>query len=288
MEETYEKRGYLLEKYRLFHLKDDRGTNVDYHYHDFYKLVFLLSGSGSYVVEGRRYALSPGDIILVGSRCVHKPEFASGISYERMILYISPEFLSENSDMEYRLENCFSGEKGHVLRPSEEFRRRFLYQMLQLESEMGGAFPGRAILSRCTLLRALVEVGQELLKTDTELPGPVIPKDSKVLDILRFLDGNLTEDISIDDLASRSYISKYHMMRRFREETGTSIHTYLSDKRLLLARDMIQNGQSATDACFHSGFRSYSAFSRAYGKLFGVTPTGRAGVSKVLPDDADE
>ena len=56
MDENYEKRGYLLEDFRLFHLKDDRGTKVDYHYHEFCKIVLLLSGSGSYTVEGRRSA----------------------------------------------------------------------------------------------------------------------------------------------------------------------------------------------------------------------------------------
>ena len=56
MDENYEKRGYLLEDFRLFHLKDDRGTKVDYHYHEFCKIVLLLSGSGSYTVEGRRYS----------------------------------------------------------------------------------------------------------------------------------------------------------------------------------------------------------------------------------------
>ena len=51
MDENYEKRGYLLEDFRLFHLKDDRGTKVDYHYHEFCKIVLLLSGSGSYTVD---------------------------------------------------------------------------------------------------------------------------------------------------------------------------------------------------------------------------------------------
>ncbi len=67
----------------------------------------------------------------------------------------------------------------------------------------------------------------------------------------------------------------------------TSIHNYLSDKRLLAARDLIQSGLSATDACFRCGFRSYSAFSRAYGKLFGATPTGRI-VQTLHADDFDE
>ena len=287
MEETYQKRGYLLEEFRLFHLKDDRGTNVDFHYHEFCKLVFLLSGSGNYVVEGRRYLLKPGDLVLVGSRCVHKPEFEAGISYERIILYISPEFLRAYSSEDYPLEDVFSGAGGHVLRPGEEFRRRLHGIMSQLETEMADPTPGHVILSRCTLLRALVTVGRELGNNSTELPGPVVPKDRKILDILRYLDENLADDISIDELAGRFYISKYHMMRRFREETGTSVHTYLSDKRLLLARELIQSGLTATEACFRSGFRSYSAFSRAYGKLFGATPTGRV-TMQPLSDDTDE
>lgn len=114
MDENYEKRGYLLEDFRLFHLKDDRGTKVDYHYHEFCKIVLLLSGSGSYTVEGRRYLLLPGDIVLVGSRCVHKPEFEEGISYERMILYISPSLLAENSVPDYSLEDVFSGKIGRA------------------------------------------------------------------------------------------------------------------------------------------------------------------------------
>ena len=287
MEENYEKRGYLLEDFRMFHLKDDRGTNLDFHYHEFCKLVFLLSGSGSYIIEGRHYLLKPGDIVLVGSRCVHKPHFEAGISYERVILYISPDYLHSFSSADYRLEDIFSGSKGHVLRPTEEFRRRVLSLTSELEAEMASAEPGRVILSGCTLVRLLVEIGRVLNKTGSELPGPVVPKDGKILDILRFIDNNLTEDISIDDLASRFFISKYHMMRRFHDETGTSIHTYLSDKRLLLARDLMMGGATATEACFHSGFKSYSAFSRAYGKLFGITPTGRLTMQPVQTDEPE-
>lgn len=287
MDENYEKRGYLLEDFRLFHLKDDRGTKVDYHYHEFCKVVLLLSGSGGYIIEGRRYRLLPGDVVLVGSRCVHKPEFEEGISYERMILYISPALLAKNSVPDYSLEDMFSGKAGHVLRPSEDVRRRISALAGQLETEMAAAGGANMILSFCSLLRLLVEISCAMQKTGSELPQPFVPRDGKTLDILRYLEANLTEDISIDDLASRFYISKYHMMRRFREETGTSIHTYLSEKRLLAAHDQIAAGTPATDACFRCGYRSYSAFSRAYGKLFGVTPTGRI-VQPFRTDDLDE
>jgi len=109
----------------------------------------------------------------------------------------------------------------------------------------------------------------------------MLPRGGRMLEILRYLDQNLTEEISIEALADRFYISKYHMMRRFRTETGTTIHAYLSERRLLLARDLIANGMASTEACFRCGFGSYSSFSRAYGKLFGTTPTGRSDQTSV-------
>ena len=273
MDENYEKRGYLLEDFRLFHLKDDRGTKVDYHYHEFCKTVLLLSGSGSYTVEGRRYLLLPGDIVLVGSRCVHKPEFEEGISYERMILYISPSLLAENSVPDYSLEDVFSGKPGHVLRPAEDVRRRLRSLAEQLESEMAASGGENAILSRCTLLRLLVEIGRAMQKTGSELPQPVVPRDGKILDILRYLEANLAEDISIDDLAAQFFISKYHMMRRFRAQTGYTIHAYLVGKRLMLAREKISAGVPVMEAACQCGFGDYSSFSRAYRREFGHAPS---------------
>ena len=102
---------------------------------------------------------------------------------------------------------------------------------------------------------------------------------------MRYLDEHLTEDISIDHLSDQFYLSKYHMMRRFKEVAGMPIHAYLSDKRLFMARDLIGKGVSATEACYQCGFHSYSSFSRAYQKRFQVTPTGRSSLYTGEVDD---
>lgn len=103
-----------------------------------------------------------------------------------------------------------------------------------------------------------------------------------MLELVDYLDAHLTEELNIDALAEKFYISRFHMMRRFREETGTTIHAYISDHRLMLARDLIGQGVPATEVCFRCGFGSYSSFSRAYGKFFGTTPTGRNTLSSAL------
>ena len=283
MSEKYAKKGYLLEDFRLFHLKDKGETKVDYHYHEFYKLLFFVSGKGGYFVEGKRYSLTPGDIILIGKQCVHRPEFESGIPCERIILYISPEFLLRESSSACQLTDCFSKEYDHVLRPNEKIRKTLFSIVSNMEQELSSKRYGKEIVSTGMLLNLLVEIARSIFHKEVQKPAPMLPKSKRMLDIMHYLDAHLTEDININLLAEKFYISRFHMMRRFREETGTTIHAYISDHRLMLARDLISQGIPATEVCFQCGFGSYSSFSRAYGKFFGTTPTGR-NISSVMEE----
>lgn len=281
--EQYEKRGYLLEKFRLFHLRTAEAPGVDMHYHAFCKVLLLVSGSGSYVVEGQRYSLRPGDAVLIGSRCVHKPELAADTPYERIIIYIDPEFLRLSSTPDCLLESCFAG--GPVLRLKEPQRKRLFDMAADLEKEMGAAKYGHDIASSALLLRLMVQLCRDIRRTDAQNPSPVQPENDRVLDMMRYLDSHLEEDLNIDALAERFYISKFHMMRLFRRETGYTVYEYLSQRRLLHARMLMEGGMRATEACYRSGFRSYSSFTRSYSKHFGSTPTGRVDAAHRRAED---
>ena len=271
----YEKRGYLLENFRLFHLNTETQTKVDFHYHEFCKLLLLVSGRGGYVVDGQRYLLQPGDVVLVDSRSVHRPELESENPYERIIIYISPEFLQKMSTADCDLLDIFQMDAGHVLRLKETERKKIFAMTAALEKELSGSDYGREIVSNAYLLRLLVEIGRQRRRTDVHNPHPVIPENPRVLEWMAYIDKHLTEDLDMDTLAERFFISKYHMMRLFHRETGFTIHTYLLQRRLLAARQLIDKGLLATEACYRCGFRSYSSFTRAYNKHFGSTPTGR-------------
>ncbi len=275
METAIESRGYLLSSFRLFHLHDDRGTQVDHHYHEFCKLVLLKSGSGSYTVEGQRYQLKAGDIVLIDRHAIHRPEFQPRVHYERIIIYISPEFLEMHSLPNCPLADVFSGKDGHVLRLGEQRASKIFAQALQLERELAREEYGAEVLGAALLVRMLVELARARRSGAENCLAPLAPENARVRDMLRYIDAHLMEDITIEELAERFYISKYHMMRLFRDEVGQTIHGYISDRRLLHARELIRAGVSATESCFRSGFRSYSSFTRAWSKHFGGTPTGR-------------
>ena len=101
--------------------------------------------------------------------------------------------------------------------------------------------------------------------------------NSKVLAILKYINENLDGELDIETLAGHFYISKYHMMRLFKQETGYTLGQYTSQKRLLLAKELILSGVPGTQACFDCGFRDYSTFLRAYRKFFGESPRASRG-----------
>lgn len=282
-----EKRGYLLEEFRLFHLKDAKGAQMEYHYHDFCKLVLLVSGQGEYTVEDRHYTLRAGDILLIGSGQIHRPEFAIGLEYERIIFYISPKFLSKQSTEDCNLESIFDGTMGHVLRLEEQKSKKLFALAEQLEAEIKKDSFGKSILGNSLLLQLLVRLGRYRGKGQLQKVEHRVVSDERIKRMLLFIENHLSEELSVECLAEQFYISRYHLMRLFKKETGQSLYDYLTERRLFSARELIRQGVSATESCFQAGFGSYSSFTRAYGKRFGTTPTGRNG-RYLSMDEAEE
>ena len=270
MEQTYVQRGYLHEDFRLFHLRGAIEESVDWHYHTFHKIIEFLGGESGYGVEGKQYLLQPGDLVLVPQGCIHRPEAEPNAPYERRILYLSPEFL-RRAGGSCDLAACFD-------RAREEFR--FVVhptdgtgnaQLAALEhAEREEAF-GRELLAQSLLFQFLIGLNRAMADDLLQYAKPAA-YDQKIESILRYLSAHLTEPVSIDDLAEHFYISKYHMMRQFRAQTGYTIHGYLTGKRLMRARAMIAAGTPVLQASEESGFGDYSAFLRAYRKQFGAAP----------------
>lgn len=270
MEQNYVQRGYLHEDFRLFHLRGAMEESVDWHYHTFHKIIEFLGGESGYGVEGKQYLLQPGDLVLVPQGCIHRPEAEPNAPYERRILYLSPEFL-RRAGGSCDLAACFA-------RAREEFR--FVVhpadgtgggQLTALEhAEREDAF-GRELLAQSLLFQFLIGLNRAMADDLLQYAKPAA-YDRKIESILRYLSEHLTEPVSIDDLAARFFVSKYHMMRQFRAQTGYTIHGYLTGKRLMRARAMIAAGTPVLQASEESGFGDYSAFLRAYRKQFGAAP----------------
>lgn len=272
--ENYEKRGYLNSEFRLFHLTGMEQHDFEFHYHEFDKVIIFIQGDVHYTIEGKTYTLEPYDVVLVNHNELHKPTIGVSVPYERIIVYLSPSFLDRYRTPEYDLSDCFQkARKQHssVLRLRSVQKSRMLKTIADLEQACSETDFANPLYCQLLFLEFMIQLNRAARASGVKYMQTV-SANPKILELMKYINANLTGDLSIETLSKRCFLSRYHMMRLFKEETGCTINSYISDKRLLAARELLGHDVPITQVCYDCGFHNYSTFSRAYKKLFGETP----------------
>ena len=106
--------------------------------------------------------------------------------------------------------------------------------------------------------------------------------DKQIEKILKYINNNLCTDLSIEFLSQKFYISKYYLMHKFKKETGYTLHNYVMQKRLLIAKDLIKSGEPITKTYIQCGFNDYSCFLRSFKNIFHKSPNDFSPKTKEL------
>lgn len=95
----------------------------------------------------------------------------------------------------------------------------------------------------------------------------------KVQESVKYIEDNLTNSISFEDLARQAYFSSYYFHRLFQSIVGEPVMEYIRRKRLLhAADDLLYCDDNIIDIAFKYQFNSHDVFTRAFKRLYGVTP----------------
>lgn len=270
----FNKLGYLYDDFRIFHIIDEQKKVFDYHYHDFNKIMIFLRGNVSYSIEGRSYRLKPYDIVLVNAGEIHKPSILDNSAYERIIIYVSPQFIDSYKNSDYDLNYCFERAKkaqSNVLRIHSMDKSKLYQVCLELEHSLHSNDFANELYQNILFLEFMIQLNRTAISNRINYQNSETA-NTKLLQILDYINENLPEDITIEKLSERFYLNRYYLMHFFKEGTGYTIGNYITKKRLLYAKNLVQKGSSLTDACFESGFKNYSTFSRAFKKEFHTIP----------------
>lgn len=267
-------KGYLSGDFRIFYLKDTMGTETNYHYHPFHKITVFLSGDISYFVAGKQYRPGPMDIILAARNTIHRIEVNRSVVYERIVLYLSPSFLEKYSFDQDNLSECFfkaARQQSYMLRRHAKGGDRLSSSVRELKTALSENGYGASLKKHLACLSFLLELNRAFVHTDVHFPDST-GQSRIVSNVIHLIDKNLTGQLCVNWLAQQSYVSKYHLMRLFKKETGFTLSEYITERRLLAAKELLLSGKSATQACFMCGFSTYSTFYRAYKEHFHHTP----------------
>lgn len=256
-------------------LRKNPATNfsVDFHLHSGCELFFLISGDVNYFVEKKLYPLKCGELIITNNHEIHKPSFQSDIPYERITIEFNPNIFRSLSSDKFDLLNCFYnrplGEQNKITLNSNQLEevQQLLHKIECLKKNLSD---GDEILILNHMVELLVYINKIFFRIVPEDDLIHIPK--KLIPILNYIDQNLELDLSLEALEKQFYINRYYLSKLFKRSIGSTIHTYITYKRISKAKKLLSEGVSVTDTCGRCGFNDYSNFLVMFRRTVGVSP----------------
>ncbi len=237
------------------------------HAHEWMEIFYFLSGSGTYLVEGSQYPLQPHDILIMRSAETHTLSISPNEPYERIAIHFAPSLLADMDP------------QGRLLRPFLERPLGRLNRYSAAEDPQGRLRSAFAGFSFDGVPDVRLNLIARLLLFLTTLDGIFDPDGMRHApaqgfqsQLVTYVNEHLFENISLQSVADHFYRSRSQISRIFQQATGSPLWEYVTIKRLMAARAMLQRGESAGSACIACGFSDYSAFFRAYRAQFGHSP----------------
>lgn len=108
-------------------------------------------------------------------------------------------------------------------------------------------------------------------KTDRQNPETNESRQ-QVGKVILYMEEHLADELSLEHLAEEIGLSKYQLIRRFRDEEGTTPWKFLTQKRIEKVKNLLAEGLSPTQAALEAGFYDQSHLNKVFGEEIGITP----------------
>lgn len=255
-------------EYTFMHSFDEIADPESYKIHNHYEsyeIFMFLDGNASYVVEGTVYPLKKYDTLILSPNEFHYVVHHSATRYERIVLNINYSFFTKFNCDEFR--GMFDSRKigtKNLIPASFIIENKIMDIINRMEQYYYDE--DNDIVMRCTVLE-LLHALNKYHHSSSKSSG-----NAKITPIVMYINENLSSDLSIDSIAEKFFLNKYHLCRIFKKYTGLTINKYITYKRIAMVRDLYREGKTLTRASIDSGFANYSNFYKMYMKETGRSP----------------
>lgn len=240
------------------------------HINQYYEIYVFIQGDTDYIVGDSYFPLQSGDIIIINPYEVHKAVLKSTQFYERFYLLVPTDTFDcfKFDPLDEILENTL--QKRNLISLPEQHRKNaidLLYQMLAVLKK--DSSDSGHLLAHGLFLQFITLVSKNALKEATSHTGN-LPKI--ILDILKYIDTNLVQITSIDQIAAHFGISPPYFSTIFKKAIGTPAIKYIQARKIAYAKNLLDKDVSVTDACYESGFNDCAYFIKIFKQHIGLTP----------------
>ena len=272
----------------VYHYIDAAPCDVSLHSHDFYEFYCLLDGSMDYLVEGCRYTLKPGTLLLIAPGELHRPDVAAPPrDFDRIVLWLNPRFVSSLSDVLPQVLRAFDRRPfgWHLITPDEKTYQIVLNLLYALLYEKERADADSLYQAHLILSQLLIHLSR-LLGRQSAVPGRLGSRYGEIMRVYQYINAHYQEAVTVSGLAEQFYMDKNTLTRQFKRIIGLTPGDYIRRKRLEEAHALIQRGSGILEAGYRCGFMDYSAFYRAFRQLYGIAPSDFAAQARLEPQES--
>lgn len=252
-------RKHLLHIQETGHLKS-RGRHISSRSHlESYLFFIVLSGSGNVTIAGETYALCKGDHVFLDCQRPYAHESSDDDPWE--LLWVHFHGNAMDGYYHYFIKN----QNPSVFHPTVSQFEPLLEQILKLEQERAA---NRELLENA-LLHQLVTCILTYKETSESTENSTL---RKLQEIRHYLDEHYTEKLTLDELANRFYISKYHMAREFKKAFGITLVNYQTAQRITKAKEILRFTDLQIETIAREcGIEDNSYFNKVFQKAEGIT-----------------
>ena len=261
--------------YELYYYSDRNLGTIRSHRHAYYEFCFFLEGDVSMEVSGECAHLQPGDVVMICPGRYHRAVIHDqALPYRRFVFWISSDYaqrLSGESQDYACLFSYLQEAEDPVLFHNDPVAFHSLEsRILSALDEIYSNRFGRLSAFELQLRSLVLSLSRQVYEKEHPVSGA--EETGLYQSLIEYIDAHLSEDLSLERLAERFFVSRFYLSHMFQEKTGISLHRYIVKKRTALSRTALLGGSSVTEAFETSGFGEYTSFYRAFLKEYGVSP----------------
>lgn len=231
----------------------------NFHAHEHHQLVVGLKGAAKFEINGESNIILAGNVGIIPSHSLHS--FSSSENAEILVLNFPKKFTHEASEL--RIKSLFINPGYYWI--DTQIQRLIKLLVCEIESNLTDEFLGKAcsdtilaLLNRHVIAQH-VDGKQKRINTYT---------------INNFIAENIGKKITITQLANIAFLGNSQFYATFKHEFGLTPYQYILNKRIESARDMLrENHMSIGNIALQTGFSNQSAFSYAFVKYKGCSPS---------------
>lgn len=232
------------------------------HSHDFCEILYVAGGAGEAILEGKKFRLAPGDLVVVNPGTLHE-ERSDAKAPLRLIFLAIRDFAVPGLPA-----GCLSQEKYRVL-SCGEYRYKMDIYLRELLQETSSQIEFYQEISQ-GLVSALLVLVMRLIRINPEDEAALSQECQKIKE---YLDQNFTSPITLDSLSETVYISKHYLSHLFKEQTGVSPIKYLTSKRMEKACELLsETERPVSEVSKAVGYENPLYFSQVFKRIYGISP----------------